>query len=185
MRDLHDVSGVSCVLVIGGSGDYLDVADRVIRMVDYAPEDVTEQARDVARRLPTGREAAGAKAPPSPEPRVLVRGSLDPSMRQRATYVKVPDDRTLQFGRDTIDLVSVEQLASRAQLRAIGRALLYVAQLLADRSSSVPELLDAVQSAVDEQGLDALEPWLVGDLAAFRRFELAATLNRLRSLRVE
>jgi len=34
-------------------------------------------------------------------------------------------------------------------------------------------------------GLDALEPWLVGDLAAFRRFELAAALNRLRALRVE
>jgi hypothetical protein len=32
--------------------------------------------------------------------------------------------------------------------------------------------------------LDALDERLVGDLAAFRRFEVAAALNRLRSLRV-
>jgi hypothetical protein len=106
-------------------------------------------------------------------------------MHRRATYVRVPDGRTLLFGRDTIDLVGVEQLASRAQLRAIGRALLLVAERLQERSATMPDLLDAVEAAVDRGGLDALEPWLVGDLVDFRRYELAATLNRLRSLRVE
>ena len=33
---------------MGGSGDYFDVADTVIRMRDYLPEDVTEQAREVS-----------------------------------------------------------------------------------------------------------------------------------------
>ena len=185
VQALYARAGVSCVLVIGGSGDYLDVADRVVRMVDYGPEDSTAEARSVAERLPTGRVPERSREATTPEPRTLTKGSLDPRMRQRSTYVRVPDDRTLLFGRDTIDLVAVEQLVSRAQLRAIGQALLHVAASLRDRGRSMPDLLDEVEAVVAERGLDALEPWLVGDLAAFRRFELAATLNRLRSLRVE
>jgi predicted ABC-class ATPase len=185
IRDLYEGSGVSCVLVIGGSGDYLDVADRVIRMVDYAPEDVTNEARSVADRFPTGRQTERSDAPVAPPERTLARGSLDPRLRQRATYVRVPDRRTLLFGRDTIDLAGVEQLVSRAQVRAIGQALVYIARLSADRPLTVPEALDAAETAMREGGLDALEPRLVGDLAGFRRFELAATLNRLRSLCVE
>ena len=185
VRDLHDHSGVSCVLVIGGSGDYLDVADRVVRMVDYAPEDVTDAAREVAARLPTGREPARSEPPVAPTTRVLARSTLDARLRNRARYVKVPDERTLLFGRDTIDLVAVEQLASRAQIRAIGQALAFVADLLREEGLGLPEALDVVASAITKQGLDALDDRLVGDLAAFRRFEFAATLNRLRSLRVE
>ncbi len=185
VRDLYERSGVSCVLVIGGSGDYLDVADRVIRMVEYVPEDASEEARSVAARLPTGRTSERSGAPARPDVRRLVRGSLDPSLRQRAVYVRVPDERTLLFGPETIDLVAVEQLVSRAQVRAIGQALAYVADLVASKALEVPDALDAVESAIREGGLDALEPWLVGDLAEFRRFELAAALNRMRALRAE
>jgi predicted ABC-class ATPase len=185
VRDLHERSGVSCVLVIGGSGDYLDVADRVIRMVDYAPEDATDEARAVAERLPTGREEGRPTPPPEPAPRTLARGTLDPRRGKRSTYVRVPDDRTLLFGEETIDLVAVEQLVGHSQVRAIGQGLVHAAKLLDEGSLTVPELLDRIGSAVEKEGLDALEPWLVGDLSAFRRFELAAALNRLRALRVE
>ena len=176
---------MSCVLVIGGSGDYLDVADRVVRMVDYQPRDVTAEARAIAERLPTGREHEGSAPTVLTRPRVLSRGSLDPRSRHRASYVRVPDERTLLFGAETIDLVAVEQLAGHAQLRAIGQALLFAAGLLDGGPLALPALLDAIEEAVAREGLDALEPWLFGDLAEFRRFELAATLNRLRTLRVE
>ncbi len=39
--------------------------------------------------------------------------------------------------------------------------------------------------AVDRLGLDALDTRHVGDLAGFRRHELAAALNRIRGLEVE
>jgi len=184
VRDLYERRGVSCVLVIGGSGDYLDVADRVIRMVGYAPEDVSAQARAVADRHPTGRHAERAGEPDEPEVRRIRAGSLDPRRGRRATYVQVPDDRTLLFGTETIDLVAVDQLASRAQTRAIGLALAHLCNNELDRDVSLPEMLDAVEEAVAEDGLDVLDQRRIGELAAFRRFELAAALNRLRSLRV-
>jgi len=44
--------GVSTVMVMGGSGDYLDVADRVLLMDAYHLRDVTEQARRVVADQP-------------------------------------------------------------------------------------------------------------------------------------
>jgi len=184
VRALHDQAGVSCVLVIGGSGDYLDVADQVVRMSDYAPEDVTEAARRVAAEHPTGRSSERADGPALPSARRLPVASLDARKGRRPSYVRVPDDRTLLFGRETIDLAAVEQIASRAQTRAIGQALAWLAEILRDGDASIPEALDRVQSAVAAEGLDVLDPRRVGDLAGFRRYELASALNRLRGLRV-
>ncbi len=63
-----------------------------------------------------------------------------------------------------------------------------MARLAAEGGSTatVQELLDRIEELLADPGLDGLdsrgEPR--GDLAGFRRHELAATLSRLRSLRV-
>lgn len=45
VRELYDVHGVSTILVVGGCGAYLSVADTVIMMDAYQAIDVTQQAR--------------------------------------------------------------------------------------------------------------------------------------------
>ncbi len=185
VRGLYGREGVSCALVIGGSGDYLDVADTVLRMVEYRPEEVTADAKRIAEANPTGRASERGSTGRTPTPRRVAAGALDARRGRRQVYVRVPDDRTLVVGTETIDLVAVEQLVSRAQARAIGLALAYLAEELHHEGAPLPEALDRVEVAVAAGGLDALEPWKVGDLAGFRRHELAAALNRLRSLRVE
>jgi len=185
VRDLHERHGVSSVIVIGGSGDYLDVADVVIRMADYLPADVTDEARAVSAALPTGRSAREVGPLPRPESRRIDPSCVDPRRGSRPSYVRVPDDRTLLLGSETIDLAAVEQLASRAQTRAIGQSLVLLGEGLLDGSALLPDALDALEAVIAERGLDALDERLVGDLAAFRRFEVAAALNRLRSLRVD
>ena len=184
VREVYETQGVSTVLVLGGSGDYLDVADRVLRMSEYRPEDVSEEARRVAEHLPTGRRPESAEPIGTPPARRLERSSLDPSKGRRNQHVKTPDERTLVFGRDTVDLAAVEQLVGRAQMRAIGLAMAWIATEAVIEVSDFPSLLDHVDEAL-EGGLDAFDDRRSGDLMAFRRFELAAALNRLRSLRVE
>jgi hypothetical protein len=49
---------------------------------------------------------------------------------------------------------------------------------------SVAAVIEAVMQAVAEEGLDVLDPRQNGDYVAFRPYELAAALNRLRSLQV-
>ncbi len=184
VRELYEDRGVSCVLVLGGSGDYLDVADTVLRMTDYAPWDVTEEAKTVAAETPTGRATERKRPLVASSRRSVQPASLDASRGRRTSYVRVPDDRTLIFGEESIDLAGVEQVVSRAQMRAIGQGL----ALVAERNPGVVDVataLDAIDDLIEGADLDVLDPRGVGDLAAFRRFELAAVLNRLRTLRVE
>ncbi|WP_415505010.1 P-loop domain-containing protein, partial [Actinomyces slackii] len=49
---LAAVQGVSTIMVMGGSGDYLDVADRVLLMDAYQLRDATQAARRVAADQP-------------------------------------------------------------------------------------------------------------------------------------
>jgi len=53
IRALYDERGVSSILVMGGSGDYFDVADTVIMLDQYRPHDVTAEAKRVAADHPT------------------------------------------------------------------------------------------------------------------------------------
>ena len=61
VRQLWEEIGVSSILVVGGAGDYLDVADWVIHMDEYRPHDVTARARDIAAALPQAESAAARR----------------------------------------------------------------------------------------------------------------------------
>jgi len=63
VKTLYEELGVSTILVLGGSGDYLDVAHRVIMMDRYIPRDVTDRAREIARESSTGRVEENKKIP--------------------------------------------------------------------------------------------------------------------------
>jgi len=184
VRALHRELDVSTVLVLGGSGDYLEAADAVVALRAYVPYDVTGRARAVAAEHPTGRTPESGSPLRHPGARRIEGGSLDPRSGRRAVHVKAPDLRTLLFGRESVDLGAVEQIVSRGQIRAIGGAMALLARELRDDAWSIPDALDLVQERVAERGLDALDDRMPGDLSAFRRHELAAALNRLRALRV-
>lgn len=55
VRDLRVEKNISTVLVLGGVGDYFDVADHVIQVNNYHPADVTEKAHAIADRFPAKR----------------------------------------------------------------------------------------------------------------------------------
>ena len=185
IRELYDQHGVSSVLVLGGSGDYLDVADTVVAMTEYVPRSMTQEARQVAEAHPTGREAEAPEPFGEPPRRQPVAGSVDPSKGKKQVSVKVRGEDEILFGTEEIDLSAVEQLVSWAQTRAVSEALVLARNRFMDGTTSVPEILDEVMETLEKEGLDALGSGNSGDLALFRRHELAAALNRLRTLEVQ
>jgi predicted ABC-class ATPase len=184
IRELHESLGLSAVLVVGGSGDWLDVADTVLRMDAYRARDVSARAREVARRHPTGRQrqAGGPLRRPA---RIPLPDSVDASRGRRRVHLKVRAPDEILFGAHAVDLSGVEQLISRAQARAVGEALVLARERFMDGRRTLAAILDEVMALIASEGLDALDDRRPGDLAAFRRHELAAALNRLRTLRVE
>ena len=185
VRQLWRERSVSSVLVVGGAGDYLDVADRVIRMDAYQPRDVTAQARDVAAARPLGDAAPRAPGPwPPAAPRIPLPDSLDPRRGRRPERVRAVRTRTIEFGQEEIDVSLLYQLVDAAQCRMIGDLLLRLARGLCDGRRDLPGILAALDADLTGRGLEALAAPGFGDRARPRRFEVAAALNRLRSLRV-
>ncbi|HBB31967.1 MAG TPA: ATPase, partial [Cyanobacteria bacterium UBA9273] len=184
VRQLYNDYGVSTILVMGGSGDYFDVADTVIAMDNFQPQDVTKQAQAIAQQYRTERTPEGGEQFGSIMPRIPLPQSIDPSRGHREVKLKVRDVDEMVFGTEEIDLGAVEQIVEKGQLRAIAEALVYAKQQYIDGNSTIPTILERVMGDIESKGLDIVTNIPEGGLIVFRRFELAAALNRLRTLKV-
>ncbi len=190
VRELHAALGVSTVLVLGGSGDYLGVADTVVWMDAYRPRDVTARAHAIAAE--DGASAGQDGTPPArpivmPPARVPDPVSVNAERRGR-DRVRARGTEEIAFGDEEIDLRAVEQIVDPSQTRAIGGLLAQaVARGHLDGRRTLAEALAALDRELDRQGLDLLAERAgehPGDLARPRMLEVAAALNRLRTLRV-
>ena len=182
VRPLWEQHGISTIVAIGGSGDYFDVADTVISVEDYVPRNVTMEARSIAALDAARRRPEGSAVCPAPMLRVPLPQSINPSKGRRRNKVKVNGRRTIVFGGETIDLSAVEQLVDPGQTRALAAALVHARDNHMDGKRSVRQVLDLVEEDIEGGGLDILSRYPEGGHVRFRRFELAAALNRLRSL---
>jgi len=174
---------VSTVLVIGGSGDYFEIADQVVCMIDYLPYDVTEKAKEIASRYRTERSHEGGDSFGEITDRIPLASSFDPSKGKRDVKISSKGLHSIVFGTHHIDLGAVEQLVDISQTRAIGDAIHYATGIM-DGSSTLREITDKVMEDIERKGLEILSPWSAGDYAMFRKQELAAAINRLRTLKV-
>jgi predicted ABC-class ATPase len=185
VRQMHDELGVSTILVVGGVGDYFDVADTVIMMDSYLPVDVTDGARAIAEKYAAERRPEGGEAFGRVSSRAPIPESLDPRRGRRPEKVDAKGLSTILFGRTPLDLSAVEQLVTISQTRAIGDALVLMMKRFMDGRRTVAEVLELLEAEFDERGLDALSRFRLGSYARPRRQEVAAALNRLRTLRIE
>ncbi len=189
VQELYDTFGVSTVLVMGGCGDYFDVADTVIMMRDYLPVDVTLEAKRVASEFATRRSVETTGPITAVSKRIPVAESFDPSRGRREVKIDAKAVDLILFGSDPIDLRDVEQLLDLSQTRAVGYAIHLAAARFMDGKSTLEEVVNAIERFFDECGLDGLDPFHrgeehPGDFARPRRYEIAAAINRLRTVRM-
>jgi len=204
VRELYDLFGVSTVLVMGGCGDYFDVADTVIMMRNYEPTDVTDEARRIAAEQRSGRIRETREAMTTVTPRVPLAQSFDASRGRRDVKIATKSRELILYGEHAIDLRHVPQLMDTSQTRAVAMAIhLASEQLMAESGDeragadaarpTLAQALDALEDLFDTEGLDRLDPYRrqhrdaqhPGSFARPRRYEIAAAINRLRCLDVE
>ncbi|MFQ5508305.1 MAG: ABC-ATPase domain-containing protein [Leptospirillia bacterium] len=176
VRELYEAHGVSSVIVMGGSGDYFEVADTVIMMDAYTPLDVTKEAHELAapRQLPETKNRVPFEVA-EPAGRI---GPLSAARGRRDVKIDVRGRTTLNYGEHGIDLSRVAQVADEAQVRAIGWLIHRWSGHYADSASVTEGLRNALADAVAD--LDVLTDHPVGNLALPRLFELCAAVNRVR-----
>lgn len=178
VRPLNRNHKVSTVLVMGGSGDYFDVADQVIMLDAYHPHDVTEQAHELAQE----RNDAEFHLPRA---RVIAPDSVDDSGNKGRSRIKRRDMDVLTFGESDVDVRGVEQFVDPGQIIGAGLALRRLVHgRHVDGKRTLCEALDSLDAELAEHGVTLLGEDFGGDYTLPRRAEVAAVLNRLRAMRV-
>ena len=201
VRALYETRGVSSILVVGGCGDYFDVADCVVLMDSFRASDATADAKRISQQFggmavqqdatfPAVRPRFPAQVFPRDE-RLKVVARAD---RIITTNPSADDPSTV----GDVDLTCVEQLAERSQTRVLAAALTWMDRQVtrAQGGLAVAQLLDQLEAEFDHGAEGAPDDGVAcgldcvlgpgeksGFLSRPRRIEVAAALNRTRSLR--
>ncbi|EIQ7472476.1 ABC-ATPase domain-containing protein [Vibrio parahaemolyticus] len=171
---LRDELDISTIIVMGGSGDYLDVANTVIQMHDYQTVDVTEKAKQVIAQHPTQRHNESEESLQTFRPRALNRVALMNILTDGKFRVSAKGKDSLRFGKEFTDLSALEQIESADEVNAIGWLWFQLAQLPGwcnNPAKEIEEMLSGEwHASLPKQG----------DLAKPRTLDVMAALNRMR-----
>ena len=185
VQKLYKDYGVSTLLVMGGSGDYFDVADTVIMMDAYRPCCVTERAKEIASRHEVKRIDEGGSSFGEFSQRKPRTSSFDAQRGRREVKIDAKGLKRIFYGEDSIDLSCLEQLVDIGQTRCMGFLIYYYAKHYLDKTKNLKEGLEKAMRDVEEEGFDILLPYKVGNLALPRIYEVSGAINRMRCLKVE
>ncbi|RLF45869.1 MAG: ATPase [Thermoplasmata archaeon] len=165
--------GVSIIMIAGGLGEYFDVADLVIMMDEYKVRDVTDEAKEIAKKIESKRLVE------KPE-KIKIRNryplpeTINPYVKNKIK-IRALDIDKLQFGKYIIDLSRMEQIVERGQVKAIGDLLHKISHKF--RKKCIKEVMEKIDGKI----VSMLPP--VGEYVEPRKYEVAFALNRLRSLK--
>ncbi|KAJ1935049.1 hypothetical protein EC988_008612 [Linderina pennispora] len=195
---------ISLLLVIGGCGDYLDVATTVLSMSKYQVRNITAKARDIVSQMPVTVEGPCLPYGAVPDRFVSVPSFLKPPRtRARGVVALFPPNNPADAAPSPIpaggiseiildnphgageeaehgpelDLSGLDQLVSVSQTRCIAKAIDIISHAK-DGPAKVVDLLDMVDSMSLDQISGRSAP--AGDLARPRRIEVGLAINRLR-----
>jgi predicted ABC-class ATPase len=177
VRQLYDEQNISTILVMGGCGDYLDVADTVIALDAFQASDVTVNAKQIAADNESDRAIEITGKWQYNHQRKLQPGFLDQVDRSDRRKIRVDGIEELSIGDCKIDLSQIEQLEEAGQLRTIAALL----QTLDRRLPRTPNVQQELTHWF-QQSFDDLTTYPQGDLVRVRAIEVAAAIDRMRYL---
>ena len=179
IRALHRERGISTLIVMGGSGDYLDVADQVLIMDSYRLVDATAQARQVCDSQPR----VDTSLPDFPLPAQRLPQSPE-AKRRGPSRTRALGTQRLVLDRHEVDVADVSGLVDEGQALAVAWALRALLERHFDGRTSLSQALAQVAKRLDDVGLDALGEAHPAFLVRPRLVDVGAAVNRLRSLQV-
>ena len=151
-------AGVSSILVIGGSGEYLGVADRVYRMDDFRIADATDEAAAVWEET-MGKPAAGT-VPETEEAlwrqnRILTGEHFSSYPERSGTERLLVDDLgVIRIGEETIDIRDIGGLQTKGQRSA---AALILRTLMIRRKTENVQLQEELEALYRQMEMEGVE----------------------------
>lgn len=185
VKSLYEDYNVSTILIVGGSGDYFDVADQVLMMDEYHLKDVTEEAKEIANTDGYKREIDGDQSFGVLSHRIPLTDSF--SKKGKEKRFKAKGLHSIMYGHEPINLTGLEQLVDDSQTNAITVMLDYFRRHGINNQNSIIQATNEMYHLIEHEGLEALSHFNghPGHLALPRKQEFIGTLNRYRGLKVK
>lgn len=185
VKELYDNFGVSTILIVGGSGDYFDVANHVIMMDEYVPKDVTEKAKEIAKTDENKREFSSNDKFKGVTQRIPLKKSFSQSGKLDKTKSK--GKYSILYGKELIDISGLEQLVDDSQTNCIAVMIDYFKNKVLDEKLTLSQAADRIYEKIEKEGLDSISSYTghPGNLALPRKQEFCGAVNRYRKLKIK
>jgi predicted ABC-class ATPase len=199
VRELS-TNGVSTILVIGGSGEYLSVADKIYIMDDFVINDATSRAKSIS---PAPSE------PPSiadwTTRRILINNRFTSYPEGSGSErLEVSDTGFIVIGDECIDVRALHDIATTAQVDALAFMLRFLQRGADDGNEleilaramrgltcnmttheiDVAEHVGKLYAQIEQEGINIVDTGFFIAMNRFldlpREFELRAAINRMR-----
>lgn len=186
IRQMFNETGASTILVIGGSSEYLEVADNVILMEDFVPYNVTEETKLMC--LNSGEIAATETLETVNwyhTRKLNGKGFTPYPSEESSEKFDVIEKDTILIGDEKLDLRMLPGIASHAQLNALAYILRFIEIKSTSQTVNVEEAISEVYDLIESNGLDSVFPNIFLTercLELPRKIELAAAINRMRTV---
>lgn len=187
VNELHRAGGVSTILVIGGSGEYLSVADKIYMMEDYLIHDVTEKSKSIC-----SDHGVTAILPP-PADWIQSRSLYSDRFTSYpagcgSEKLAVSDMGFILIGDEQIDVRGLHDIVSPRQLDTLGFLLRYLMVSNKENKIDLRRRIDELYEKMEEEGVDILYSAFFTTTERFldlpRKQELFALINRMRKIRL-
>lgn len=185
VRGIYEEKDISTIIVVGSSGDYFDIADTVIQMDAYEPNDVTVRAKELSKGLILKRiQERDLKINISFD-RKLIKGSIEKG--PKGVKIKTLGIDGLNINKEEVNLRSIEQIVDREQVTTIGNVMKWADDRLVNNNLTMIEITDKIIDEIKNKGLLSISGTKggAGNLALPRRQEIMAAFNRYRKLRIK
>ena len=191
IRSLWKQHQVSMIFVVGGLGSFLQKADHCLQMDNYICKDITNKVREQLGEI-IGDENTNLNFD---NDRFLSLNNFNPAYTNQRLKKEIPKrikdlrnaPKQLEYGMDQINLEALPQLVEAPQMLSIGYCLLMLRtamQKKSEETQTIESWLKWLYGKLEQQGMSCLAADYPGTLSLPRKYEVAAAINRIRSLKV-
>lgn len=179
IRGIYKTMGISFIIVVGSSGDYLSVADLVLQLDHYKVKDVTKEAKEICEQCKIAGQYA-EKEVCMPE----FSRKLKPVKHARRKLKSMGTD-TVLIDRESIDVRYLEQLSESGQTTALAYMMGWILDHVT-KEEDIQEFIENMYKLIERKGMTAVIPanYSAGHPVLPRKQELYACLNRYRSAKI-
>lgn len=179
IRGIYKTLGISFIIVVGSSGDYLSVADLVLQMDHYKVKDVTKEAEEVCKACNIAGQYAETEIAVPAFSRKLK--PVKPGRRK----IKSMGTDTVLIDREAIDVRYLEQISENGQTTALAYMMGWILDNV-KAEEDVQHLIERMYTIIEKRGMGAIisSGYSGGHPVLPRKQELYACLSRYRSARI-